>query len=141
MPKPLNNNRIAGNAPYWVKLVRAGNTITGYTSPMAELERARFGGRTDVHPGYVGLGLASNNNRLVNEATFDYVRVTQAVSRGYIAIEPGVARPERIRPMRSQRREYHPDNEPDRLERSHRPAPIGVYQTERYGTFTTRSPI
>ena len=28
-----NNNTTSGSAPYWVKLVRSGNTFTGYCSP------------------------------------------------------------------------------------------------------------
>src|SRR6185436_6439139 len=64
-------------APYWVRLVRSGSTLTGYKSS---------DGATWVQVGsdtismtatlYVGLPVTAHNNAALNTSTFDNVRVT-----------------------------------------------------------------
>jgi fibronectin type 3 domain-containing protein len=69
-----NNNTPGLNAPYWVKLVRSGNTFTGYRSPdgltWTQLGTATF---TMASTAYVGLALTSHNNSSLCAATFDNV--------------------------------------------------------------------
>ena len=64
----------SGSAPYWIKLVRSGNTFTGY--------RSSNGGNwtqlssTTVAMGpkvFVGLAVTAHNNLLTSTATFDNV--------------------------------------------------------------------
>ena len=61
-------------APYWVKLVRSGNTFTGYRSPdgtnWTQQGTATF---TMASTAYVGLVLTSHNNSTLCNATFDNV--------------------------------------------------------------------
>ena len=63
-------------APYWVKLVRAGNTFTGYSSPdgvtWSQLGTATF---TMASTAYVGLAVTSHNSASLCAATFDNVAV------------------------------------------------------------------
>ncbi|GCE29676.1 hypothetical protein KDA_51600 [Dictyobacter alpinus] len=64
------------NAPYWVKLVRAGNTFTGYGSTdgtnWTQLGSDTIAMDTTV---YVGLALTSHNDGTLGSATFDNVSV------------------------------------------------------------------
>ncbi len=66
-------------APYWVKLVRAGNVITGYTSPdsatWTQVGSDTFALGTTV---LVGLGVSSHVAGTNATATFDHVTVTPA---------------------------------------------------------------
>jgi len=61
-------------APYWVKLVRSGNTFTGYHSPdgvtWTQQGTATI---TMASVAYVGLALTSHNNSSLCTATFDNV--------------------------------------------------------------------
>ena len=61
-------------APYWVKLVRSGNTFTGYRSPdgaiWTQQGTATFAMASTV---YIGLALTSHNNSSLCTATFDNV--------------------------------------------------------------------
>jgi hypothetical protein len=65
-----------GSAPYWVKLVRQGNNIQGFTSP-DNLNWSEVGeiGITLSDPVYFGLEVVSINNGLLNTSTFDNVRI------------------------------------------------------------------
>ena len=63
-------------APYWVKLVRAGTTITGYRSPdgitWTQVKSLTLAMSSDV---YIGLALTSHDNALSCTATIDNVSV------------------------------------------------------------------
>jgi poly(hydroxyalkanoate) depolymerase family esterase len=69
-------NSVTGalTAPYWVKLVRSGNTFSGYRSPDGTnwtlQGAATF---TMSSTAYVGLALTSHNNSTLCAATFDNV--------------------------------------------------------------------
>ncbi|HUZ08088.1 MAG TPA: hypothetical protein VMV89_11445, partial [Candidatus Paceibacterota bacterium] len=69
-----NNNTTGLNAPYWVKLVRSGNTFTGYCShdgvTWTQLGSTSF---TMASTAYIGLALTSHNNSSLCAATFDNV--------------------------------------------------------------------
>jgi len=69
-----NNNTTGLSAPYWVKLVRSGNTFTGYRSPdgtnWTQLGRTTF---SMLSTAYIGLALTSHNNSTLCSATFDNV--------------------------------------------------------------------
>lgn len=69
-----NNNTPGFNAPYWVRLVRSGNTFTGYRSPdgtnWTQLGSATITMASTV---YVGLAVTSHNNSSLCTATFDNV--------------------------------------------------------------------
>ena len=67
-------------APYWVKLVRSGNTFTGYVS--SDGTTWTQVGSTTVSMAsniYVGLALTAHNNSVLNTSTFDNVTVSQPV--------------------------------------------------------------
>jgi acetylxylan esterase len=69
------NNNITGlSAPCWVKLVRSGNTFTGYRSPdgvtWTQVGSTAF---TIASTAYIGLALTSHNNSSLCTATFDNV--------------------------------------------------------------------
>jgi poly(hydroxyalkanoate) depolymerase family esterase len=69
-----NSNTTGLSAPYWVKLVRSGNTFTGYRSPdgtnWTQHGSATF---TMSSTAYIGLALTSHNNSSLAAATFDNV--------------------------------------------------------------------
>ena len=70
------NNTGSLNAPYWVKLVRSGNTFTGYRSPDGATWTQQ--GTTTISMTstvYVGLALTSHNSSSLCTATFDNVTV------------------------------------------------------------------
>ncbi|UFS68797.1 M6 family metalloprotease domain-containing protein [Geomonas sp. RF6] len=61
-------------APYWVKLVRSGNTFTGYVSSNGT--DWRQAGSSSITMGsslYVGLAVCSHNTALLSQGTFDNV--------------------------------------------------------------------
>lgn len=64
------------SAPYWVKLVRSGNTFTGYTSAdgvgWLEIGSTVIPMATNA---FAGLAVTAHNNTLVNTATFDHVSI------------------------------------------------------------------
>ncbi|MDB5298222.1 MAG: hypothetical protein JWO31_4205, partial [Phycisphaerales bacterium] len=76
-------------APYWVRLVRAGATLTGYRST---------DGKTWVQQGkatvsmagtvYVGLAVTAHDNAKLNTAKFDNVSVTPAAASGRGPVVP-----------------------------------------------------
>lgn len=66
-------------SPYWVKLERIGNIITGYVSPDGTNWAATNVGRIDAPvPAtiYVGLVVCSSSNGTPNTSTFRHVRIT-----------------------------------------------------------------
>ena len=67
----------SGAAPCWLKLVRTGNTFTGYSSAngtdWTQVGTAAFTLASNV---LVGLALTAHNNLLLNTATFDNVSVS-----------------------------------------------------------------
>lgn len=68
---------IAGTAPEWVKLVRAGNVFTGYVS--ADGSNWTQAGSLTISMAsnvYVGLALTAHDNTQLNISTFDNVSVT-----------------------------------------------------------------
>jgi regulation of enolase protein 1 (concanavalin A-like superfamily) len=68
-------------APYWVRLVRAGNTFTGYVSPdgvtWTEVSQYTIAMATQA---YAGLAVTSYANGVLSTAVFDNVTVAGAVS-------------------------------------------------------------
>ena len=70
-----NNNATSGSAPYWVKLVRTGNTFTGYSSPNGT-SWTQVGSTTLTNvtsTAYIGLAVTSHNSSSSCAATFDNV--------------------------------------------------------------------
>ena len=71
-----NNNTPGLSAPYWVKLIRSGNTFTGYRSPdganWTQLGSATL---TNAATAYIGLAVTSHNNSSLCMAKFDNVSV------------------------------------------------------------------
>ncbi len=67
-------------APYWVKLVRAGNTFTSSVSndgsSWTQVGTATISMASSV---YVGLAVTAHNNGVLNTTTFDNVSVTGGV--------------------------------------------------------------
>jgi hypothetical protein len=133
---------IPGNAPYFLKLVRTGSTFTAYASPngrsWTSLGSTVIPMSTQI---YVGLAVSSNDTSTLNKSTFNHVTVTSATRSGYLAIEAGGG------PTGT----YVADefvsggntaqfSAPINLSGVTNPAPQGVYQTERYGTFTYTIP-
>ena len=71
-----SGNTTGLGAPDWVRLVRTGNTFTGYRSPNGVNWTQQ--GTTTIAMGttvYVGLALTSHNNSLAFAASFDNVSV------------------------------------------------------------------
>jgi hypothetical protein len=68
------NSTSGPSAPYWVKLVRSGNTFTGYRSPNGVTWTPQ-GTNTFTMSStvYVGLALTSHNSSSLGTATFDHV--------------------------------------------------------------------
>jgi hypothetical protein len=69
--------------PYWLKLVRAGNTLTGYRSAdgssWTRLGSATVTMATSV---YIGLAVASNSNVAVSQAGFDNLNLGPKANAG-----------------------------------------------------------
>ncbi len=119
------------HAPYWLMLVRTGNTFTGYTSP----DNVTWNLVGTIHVSMaasvtVGLAVTATNNTALSTATFDNLRVTTPVYRvnsGGGAVSPfsadqffsgGVT---------------HSTSASIDLSGVANPAPAAVYQTERWG--------
>jgi fibronectin type 3 domain-containing protein len=70
-----NNNTTGLIAPYWVKLVRSGNTFTGYRSSdgVAWTQQGTSQTFAMASTAYIGLALTSHNNSSLCTATFDNV--------------------------------------------------------------------
>ncbi|HEX5221895.1 MAG TPA: hypothetical protein VFZ59_20185, partial [Verrucomicrobiae bacterium] len=70
-----NNNTTGLSAPYWVRLVRSGNTFTGYRSPNG-VTWTQQGSPTTINMAstvYVGLAVTSHDSSSLCAATFDNV--------------------------------------------------------------------
>jgi hypothetical protein len=68
------NNTNGLSAPYWVKLVRSGNTFTGSCSPNgATWTQQGTATLTMASAAYIGLALTSHNSSSLCAATFDNV--------------------------------------------------------------------
>ena len=133
---------VGGAAPEWVKLVRTGDVITGYASPdganWTEVASLSVPMSTQI---YVGLAVTSHNSGVLNQSTFDYVRVSQATTNGIVSVDSGGGAVGT----------YQADADvsggntasfgaPIDLSGVTDPAPQAVYQTERYGQFTYAIP-
>ncbi|GCE10590.1 carbohydrate-binding protein [Tengunoibacter tsumagoiensis] len=67
--------------PYWVKLVRAGNTFTGYNSPDGQ-NWTQQGSDTITMPStiYLGLAVDAHDNTILTTGTIDNVTLTGSIS-------------------------------------------------------------
>ncbi|GCE10592.1 carbohydrate-binding protein [Tengunoibacter tsumagoiensis] len=74
-------NAIQRAAPYWVKLVRSGNTFTGYNSPDGQ-NWTQQGTDTITMPNtiYIGLAIDAHENTILTTGTLDNVSLTGNVS-------------------------------------------------------------
>jgi RHS repeat-associated protein len=66
--------------PYWVKLVRSGNTFSAYTSSNG-VSWTQLGSNQTITMAtnvYIGIGLSSDNNSSLATATFDNVSINSA---------------------------------------------------------------
>jgi hypothetical protein len=74
-------NATGSPAPYWIKIVRSGNSFTGYRSPdgtnWTQLG-STFTYNTFASTAYVGLALTSHNDGVLNTSTFTNVGITQS---------------------------------------------------------------
>jgi fibronectin type 3 domain-containing protein len=68
------NGQLPGAAPYWVELIRSGNTFAGYASAdgitFTQVGTINIPMASSV---YIGLALTSHNNGVLNTSTFDNV--------------------------------------------------------------------
>jgi RHS repeat-associated protein len=73
-----NQGTVNGNLPYWVKLVRSGNSFSGYTSPdgVSWTQVGTAQTVTMAQNVYVGLMVTSQNNSALATGIFDDVSVT-----------------------------------------------------------------
>jgi RHS repeat-associated protein len=75
-------NMVIPSLPYWVKLVRAGNTFTAYVAPdgvnWTQLESSET--ITMAENVNIGLAVSSNSNSSLATATFDNVSISSATS-------------------------------------------------------------
>jgi RHS repeat-associated protein len=66
--------------PYWVKLIRSGNTFSAYTSSNG-VSWTQLGSNQTITMAtnvYIGIGLSSDNNSSLATATFDNVSISSA---------------------------------------------------------------
>ena len=73
---------ITGYYPYWVKLVRSGNTVTGYASPDG-LNWTQIGASLTITMAqnvYIGLAVSSQTNATLETATFDSVSINSVAA-------------------------------------------------------------
>ena len=62
--------------PYWVRLARSGNTLTGYTSPDGSTWTPQGSAAVAMEPVvYAGVAVSSGNTNLLNTSTFDNVTI------------------------------------------------------------------
>jgi hypothetical protein len=79
---PSSGQRPGIAAPYWVRLVRQGNVVTGYNSPNGITWTLRGSVTFSSLPGtvYVGLAVSSLNDGVLGTAVFDNVFVAGSTS-------------------------------------------------------------
>ena len=80
-----NNNTTGFSAPYWVKLVRSGNTFAGYRSPDGVTWTQQGTSQTIsmASTAYIGLALTSHNSSSLCTAIFDNV-----TAPGWVNVTP-----------------------------------------------------
>ena len=118
-------------APYWLMLVRTGNTFSGYTSP----DNVTWNLVGTIHISMatsvtVGLAVTATNNTALSTATFDNVRITTPVYR--VNSGGGAASPFSADQFFSGGVTHSTSASID-LSGVANPAPAAVYQTERWG--------
>jgi hypothetical protein len=69
-------------APYWLKLVRTGNTFVGYRSDGTSWTRVGSATVTMATSVYVGLAVSSNSNVAVSQASFDNLNLAPKANAG-----------------------------------------------------------
>ncbi len=70
-------------APYWLKLVRTGNTLTGYRSDGTSWIRVGSAATVTMATSvYVGLAVSSNSNVAVSQASFDNLNLGPKANAG-----------------------------------------------------------
>jgi regulation of enolase protein 1 (concanavalin A-like superfamily) len=129
-------------APYWVKLTRAGSTFTASASSDGQnwspLGSIVIPMSTQI---YVGLAVCAHNGGALNGSTFDHLSVNQSISRGYLAIQAGGGPSGTFQADKDYSggttASYSASINTSGVTN---PAPLAVYQTERYGTFTYTIP-
>ncbi len=92
-PRGVATNSIGPNAsvaPYWVRLVKWANTVTGYRSADGVTWTKQGFARIPVAPQlYVGLAATAGTNTLLNTATFDNVSIIRTASPELTVIPAG----------------------------------------------------
>jgi len=86
----VNSSTSGPTAPYWVRLVRSGNTITGYTAPDGTTWTQQ-GTANIPMPGaavLMGLVVASTDPQTLCTATFDHISVL-AAQNDALSVTPG----------------------------------------------------
>ncbi|MDI6449614.1 LamG-like jellyroll fold domain-containing protein [Anaerobaca lacustris] len=83
-------------APYWVRVTREGNTLTGYTSPDGEnwTQRGDTITLAMTDPVLIGLALTSHNANQATSAQFSNVAFTGNVTGAWQVAEVGIAQPQ-----------------------------------------------
>lgn len=80
------STRPTGSAPYWVRLVRSGNTITAYRSSTGtgwtQIGSITIGMTSNI---FVGLAVTSHNNNALCTAKFTNVTVTTSAANSSLA--------------------------------------------------------
>jgi hypothetical protein len=123
------------HAPYWVLLVRTGNTFTGFAS--ADNKHWTRLGTVDVSMApnvNVGMAVTAHDNDDLSTATFDHVLLTTPVYRvnsGDAAVPPFSA------DQFFSGGATKTTTATISLDRAPNPAPMAVYQSERFGVDTT----
>jgi len=69
-----------GDKPYWVRMTRFGDTLTGYRSPDGLNWTAQGSIDIQMISPYIGLAVTSHNNNELAQATFDNVSTARAAT-------------------------------------------------------------
>jgi hypothetical protein len=86
---PVSETGAAVTEPYWLKLVRAGNTFTGYASPDG-MTWTQVGTARTIPMGavvFVGLGVCSGSGAQVTAINFDTVTISSGADF-YLTLTP-----------------------------------------------------
>jgi len=86
----VNSNTSGPTAPYWVRLVRSGNTITGFTAPDGATWTQQGAANIPMSGAAVLMGLvvASTDPQTLCTATFDHISVL-AAQNDALSVTPG----------------------------------------------------